>query len=134
MQFHELMQRLGVELRLELVPDDNGACTVQLDDLKISFYADGGDAFTAICPLGAVDPADVATHEVLLRGNLFADGVGGSAIGTDDEGGVYLSQCFRAGELGFPQFITALERIANMADYWRAQLARAAQPEAMAAA
>lgn len=123
MQFHELMQRLGVELNIELKPDEQGACALQLDDMTVSFYADEGHAFTAICPLGAVEPDDGDTLQEFLQANLFADGVGGSAICMDDEGGVYLSQCFDAADTAIDEFIRALERFAATAEHWRRQLA-----------
>lgn len=134
MQFHELMQRLGVELDIELKPDEQGACAIQLDDLKVSFYADEGDAFSALCPLGAANLNDADTLEELLRANLFADGVGGAAICSDDEGGVYLSQCFDAGDWAIDEFVRTLERFAATAEHWRGRLAhQAAQPAIVAA-
>lgn len=134
MQFHDFIHRLGLELRLShLAPDASGACAVQFDDIKVSFYSDPGDAFTALCPLGRVDLDDTAAHESLLRGNLFADGVGGGALAMDDEGGVYLSQRFECGEIDFRQFTTALERFVQVAHFWRGQLLQSRQAEALVA-
>jgi hypothetical protein len=124
MQYSDLMHRLGVELGLaDFAPDEQGACAIQRDGLKVSFYADPGDAFTVICPLGHIDLDDLESQQGLLRGNLFAHGIGGSAIGIDGEGGAYLTQPFRSGELSFQSFLATLERFVALAGRWRTILA-----------
>lgn len=133
MHYHELMHRLGVELGLSnFGPDPEGACAIQREGLKVSFYEDPEDAFTAICPLGHIDLDDLDCQQALLCGNLFADGVGGGAIGVDSEGSAFLTQPFRAGELGFEEFLAALERFVGVATHWRKTLA-SVQPVADAA-
>ncbi len=119
MTFTELMRRLGHELCLDdFQPDAQGAYAIQRAGLKISFYADPDECFTAICPLGHIDIDDVQGLEALLQGNLFADGVGGSAIGIDAEGAAYLTQSFNATELGYAEFLAALERFVGTAAHW----------------
>lgn len=134
MLYPDLMHRLGLELNLAgFGPDEEGACAIQREGLKVSFYADPDDAFTAICPLGRIDLDDLECQQALLRANLFADGVGGHAIGIDSEGGAYLTQPFYARELGFAEFLAALERFVAVATHWRKALgeARSAVADAM---
>ncbi|TFY96272.1 type III secretion system chaperone [Ramlibacter rhizophilus] len=120
MHFQELMNRLGVELRLPPpAPDPQGACALSLDGMTLSFYPDADDAVTLMCPLGQVDIGDLDTQESLLAGNLFPDGVGGSAVGLDAQGQAWLSQRFHPGQLAFPRFLASLERFANLAECWR---------------
>ncbi len=136
MHYPDLIRRFGVELNLPaLAPDASGACAVQLDALTVSFFADAADAdgigeptFTALCPLGALDSADVDTQEILLRGNMFSASAGGSAIGMARQGQVYLSQRFQPQRLSFAVFFTAMERFANVAEYWRDNLATGEMP------
>lgn len=133
MHYPDLIRRFGVELNLpELAPDASGACAVQLDALKVSFFADadtaGEPTFTAVCPLGALDSADVDTQEILLRGNMFSASAGGSAIGMAQQGQVYLSQRFQPHRLSFAVFFTAMERFTNVAEYWRDNLATGEMP------
>lgn len=133
MHYPDLMHRLGLELGLSgFGPDEEGACAIQRDGLKVTFYEDPDDAFTAICPLGRIDLDDLDCQQALLRGNLFADGVGGHAIGIDSEGGAYLTQPFYASETGFAEFLAALERFVAVATHWRKTLA-SVQPLAEAA-
>lgn len=130
MQFHELMQRLGVELGLGgLQPDASGACAVRLDDVTVRFLDVFDDAFTCQSRLGRIDDHDTLAQESLLRGNLFADGVGGSALALDAEGAVYLTQRLRIERLAFPAFIACLDRFVSVADYWSRYLAAGRLPQ-----
>lgn len=133
MHFPALMQRLGVELSVPgLTPDATGACAIALDDLKVSFFAgdaaDRDDAFMALCKIGALDPDDQDTLEILLRGNMVSVSAGGSAIAMGGDGEVYISQRFQSQQLSFPQFFSSLERFANVAEYWRDNLATGEMP------
>ncbi len=124
MHFPDLMRRLGAELGLpDFAPDAEGACALQRGILKVSFYADPDDCFTAICPLGPINVDNDKELQALLRGNLFADGVGGTAIGIDGEGCAYLTQSFRATDLGFNEFKAALERYVAAATHLRQVIA-----------
>ncbi|MEJ7932072.1 type III secretion system chaperone [Ramlibacter sp. AN1015] len=129
MQFHQLMQRLGVELRVpELAPNEQGACAIRLEGMTLSFYEDPDQAFSVLCPLGAVAADHREMHEALLAGNLFADGIGGSALALDGEGNAWLSQRFHPADLSFPRFLAALDRFANLADYWKERVATGTVP------
>jgi hypothetical protein len=130
MRFHEFMSRLGVELRLPgLSPDAQGACAVRLDGMTLSFYGDPDEAFTLMCRLGSVDAGDLAAQEALLAGNLFSDGAGGSVLGIDAQWQVYLSQRFQPADLGFPRFLSSVERFADLAACWQQHLAARTLPQ-----
>lgn len=120
MRFQDIMQRLAVELSLdELLPNEQGACAIDVDGLQLSFYPDPDGGFTLLCPLAPLDLADLAAQEALLEANLFRDGVGACALAMDETGRVYLSQRFAQADGPVHTFFSALERFAAQADHWR---------------
>ncbi len=125
----DLIERLGTELGLPPPsPDGAGRHGLCLDGLTLVFQPDADDGFTLECPLGQVHPDDEALQEMLLESNLFADGVGGCVLGMNEAGQVCLVRRFRPGEAGFPRFRAALERFANLADYWSRGLSGGVPP------
>ncbi len=126
MHFTELITQLGLHLRLAaLAPDADGNCAVRLDELVYSFYpAQDGQAFTVRTRVGQVDPRDEDVLRKLLCGNLFEDGVGGSALGVDARGVVYLTQRMENSALSFPRFIEVFGRFVGTAEHWSDQVAQ----------
>lgn len=133
MQFKELITNLAAHLRLpNLAPSRDGPCAVQLDELTYSFYPDDADgAFIVRTALGHIDASDEASFRALLAGNLFREGVAGSALGADAEGGVYLTQRVECADLSFPSFVQAFERFVGMAEHWAARLKVASEEGAL---
>jgi hypothetical protein len=123
MHFIELVTQLGAHLRLaDLSPDANGNCALRLDGLVYSFYpAQDGQSLTVRTRVGQIDPQDESVLRKILGGNLFEDGVGGSALGADAAGGVYLTQRMRLSTLTFPRFIESFGRFVGTAEHWSLQ-------------
>ncbi len=133
MHLLEVIRQLSVALDLpDLAPDADGACALRVGELVLVLVPrPGGEAFVARARLGRIDAADfqpVLTR--LLAANLFADGVGGPALGLDGQATVYLTQHFRHGTFGFPALLEALERFVAHARHCQAQLVE--PPEAAA--
>jgi hypothetical protein len=124
MHFTELVTQLGVHLRLpDLAPDANGNCAVRLDEGVYSFYPEAdGQSFTVRTRLGQIDPQDEDALRRILGGNLFEDGVGGSALGVDARGVVYLTQHMTLAGLSFPRFVEIFGRFVGTAEHWTAQM------------
>jgi len=124
MHFTELITQLGVHLRLAaLAPDADGNCAVRLDELVYSFYLhDDGQSFTVRSTLGQIDPQDEDALRKVLGGNLFEDGVGGSALGVDARGAVFLTQHMTLPSLSFPRFIEIFGRFVGTAEHWAIRL------------
>jgi len=124
MQFHDLIANLAAHLRLpDLAPSRDGPCAVKLDALVYSFYPDDADGtFIVRSTLGRIDVDDEDALRALLAGNLYREGVAGSALGVDAEGTVYLTQTIDCADLAFPAFVQSFERFVGMAEQWAAQL------------
>lgn len=128
MQFHQLMQQLGKELRLpDFAPDDAGACAVLFEDLNVSFHPDSQGDFMMVCVVARADPDDLHAQNILLRGNFFGDGVGACGVGVDASGHVALVQRVTCANISFPQFHQSLERFTNTADGFRTALGAASR-------
>ena len=124
MTVNEFIQFLGAKLQLKnFDPDAEGIFSIRADTIKVRFVPDAsGLALSARARLGHIETNDVQMQETLLTANLYGDGSGGSALGVDTAGHVWLSEHFECSEATQARFLQALERFINHAEYWQFRL------------
>lgn len=124
-----LLAGFGQSLGLPgVAPDEEGYCALSFDELIVHFqYDDEADEVTAFAKLGEVDEDRAeGIYAMLLAANLFWQGTKGGTLAVEpDTGTAFIADRRPAVLLDEARFQDWLGQFVEIADHWRARLAKA---------
>lgn len=126
MQMHDLVQRLGLELKIpDLVLPETGVCAFRLDDVTVTLNLHRHrEAFTLRSVVTQLNDWNFVESAMrLLAANLVTSPC---YFSVDANGAVYATQFFRLHTLSFARFMQALERFIDVVQRWGRMVAPAA--------
>lgn len=127
MEFKELMGQFGAKVGLsDLAPGDTGVCSVQIDEMQVSFKEDpASSSVMTWAEVGEPPPeGEAMLHRVLLQATFADQSLGGAFFSADPETGrIYLNRVDPTAVLDLDSFCRMLEKFVNALEQWRKTLA-----------
>jgi hypothetical protein len=130
MHLHDLIQRLGLELRQpDLALPPTGVCAFRLDAVTVTVnHQRAQGAFTLRSLVAQLTDTDFTERaQGLLAANLVT---GPTYFSVDANGAVYATQYFRLATLSFDRFMQRMGRFVDVVERWQAMLASTTQHQA----
>lgn len=119
-----------IEAQFHLPPVDADAAGVhyyQFGELTVGLWASDRPGFLAASArVGTIDPGHREAVTILCQANQGLAHAPEAHLSLDDQGEVYLEQCFGGEEMTDDMFLDSLDRLSEEAGAWRAQLQRIA--------
>ena len=121
MTAHELVNRLGQVLGIEVSLNEDNVCRIIFDDDAVDFEVDK-NIFAFIGEVGPVPSANRESwYQQLLAGNFLGQETGKATLGLDSNQNVVCLHQFLDLPVDYPEFEAQLERFVTILRSWKSR-------------
>ncbi len=132
MEFKELLEQFAAKLGMSDFSVDDDTAGLQIDDTPFGFVlGESGDTMIVVADIGMQpESADRALGSMMLKANFLYAALKGAVLFQNPDNGAFgIQQNFRLVDLDPDSLYMHVERLANIADEWRAVVAGYGQAE-----